>query len=219
MAFQRAWSVLIGASLLFLGGCATAPVAVTRCPHCAGADLAISAAPAPGTLVPLSDQAEWQDVDGRPQSLASLRGRPHVVVFFFTSCEIICPMTVDYLKRLESSLAAEERSRVGFVLVTMDPHHDTPECLRAYRDSHHLTGARWTLLRGTAERTAALAASLGVTFTADAARGFRHSNQITLIDGDGRLVEQQLGIQEGVGRILARLHQLAQDHPVALSKN
>ena len=160
------------------------------------------------------NRSEWIDADSKPVVLDSLRGQPVVMAFFFTSCELVCPVTVERLKWVESSLSKNEREKVRFVLISIDPERDTPAKLAAYRQCHRLNSGRWTLLRSTPETTAKLANQLGIAYRNDVFGGVRHSNQISLLDSEGRLVEQQVGIQEGTDRIATSLRKLVQEGAV-----
>ena len=153
-------------------------------------------------------KAEWVDADSKLLTLGSLEGRPVVMAFFFTSCELTCPVTVERLKWIENSLSESERQKVRFVLVSIDPERDTPAKLAAYRQCHRLNSERWTLLRSSPDTTTKLASQLGIAYRNDAFGGVRHSNQISLLNSHGYLVEQQVGIQEGTDRIAASLHRL-----------
>jgi protein SCO1/2 len=85
--------------------------------------------------------------NGRPTSLAALRGRWVVLVPSMTLCHEVCPMTTGVLMALTAALRREGLGkRVAAVEVTVDPWRDTPARLRAYR---RLTGADFTMLTGT----------------------------------------------------------------------
>lgn len=71
------------------------------------------------------------DVDGRPVTLASLRGAPVLLFFGYTSCSDICPLTLDRLTRAVRELG-DGAGGARIVFVTVDPAHDTPAVLRRY---------------------------------------------------------------------------------------
>jgi len=129
---------------------------------------------------------------------------------FFASCQYACPLLVNDLKRIETALPAEARSRVGFTLVTFDPHRDTPAALAAYRASRHLAVETWTLLRGEPDDILELAALLGVQFKQDASGQFAHSNLITVLNAEGEIAYQRSGLnlppEDVVTRLVATLN-------------
>ncbi len=71
------------------------------------------------------------DHDGRPFVLASLRGRPVVMLFGYTYCPDVCPMGMVDLRRLKQQLG-ERGDEVAFLFVSVDPDRDTPDVLRGY---------------------------------------------------------------------------------------
>lgn len=71
-------------------------------------------------------------VDGQPQALSSLKGKWTLVFFGYTFCPDICPTTLAQLRQLNSQLPAETRSQLQILMVSLDPHRDTPEKLKQY---------------------------------------------------------------------------------------
>jgi protein SCO1/2 len=148
---------------------------------------------------PLSDrslyllESSWTNDAGRALPLASLRGRPQVVSMFFASCQFTCPVLVNDMKRVQSALAANVQTNVGFVLVTFDAERDTPDALAAFRRLHGLPG-NWTLLRAGTEDIRELSALLGVKYKRDARGQFAHSNVITVLNSEGEIARQIPGL-------------------------
>ena len=50
-----------------------------------------------------------------------------VMVVIYTTCQYVCRLLVENVKRIEAALDGEERHRVIFVLVTFDSERDTPQ--------------------------------------------------------------------------------------------
>ena len=71
------------------------------------------------------------DQDGRPVSLAGLRGAPVLLFFGYTHCPDVCPLTLDRLSRVLRRLGSRADD-VRVLLVTVDPARDTPAALKAY---------------------------------------------------------------------------------------
>lgn len=137
--------------------------------------------------------ATWTDDYGATATLTSLRGKPVVLAMFFAQCEYACPVLVNDLQRLRQALPAEVRSETQFVLVSFDVARDTPAALHAYRDKLALDG-RWTLLRGEEESVQELAMLLGVKFKRDARGQFSHSNLFTVLNREGEVTHQHVGL-------------------------
>ena len=127
---------------------------------------------------------------------ADLQGRPQIVALFYSSCHVACPITVEKLKQIESTLSKDLQAQVGIVLVTFDPMADTADVLHSFRRSQQLSN-RWTLLRGTDASTRGLTGWLGVAFERQRFR-LTHSNAITLLDAHGRIVFQRTGLHDPI---------------------
>ena len=130
----------------------------------------------------------WRDQTGAPRSLASLRGAPVLLAMVYTHCTATCPLAVAELKRI----AALEPD-VRLVLVSLDPARDDPERLARYAADHALDASRWTLLTGSDSDVRDLAATLSVRYRRVTPDDLAHSNLITLLDREGRIVRQTSG--------------------------
>jgi protein SCO1/2 len=151
----------------------------------------------------------WTTDAGQPFKLPALRGRPQIVAMFFTSCKNACPITVSDMKRIEAALPEELRPRIGFTLVSFDPERDTTTALHSYRLRRGLDPARWTILRGEPAEVQELATRLGMKYK-DGARGqFSHSNIITVLNPDGEIVRQQIGLNQSIEETVAMVQQIA----------
>ena len=152
--------------------------------------------------------SRWTTDAGKQIKLGALRGKPQVVAMFFANCQYACPLILNDMQRIEAALTPAQRARVGFTLVTFDPKRDTPEALAEYRRVRNLPAEQWTLLRGEPEDVQELAALLGVRYKQDARGQFAHSNIITVLNADGEIVHQQVGLTQDIGesvRVLLRL--------------
>ncbi|MEO8429773.1 MAG: SCO family protein, partial [Verrucomicrobiota bacterium] len=162
---------------------------------------ATNAAPATTTFTDKSLyqlDSTWTTDTGEPMKLGALGGRVQLVAMFFASCQYACPVIVHDMKRLAAALPESARARVGFTLITFDTERDTPGVLRTYRDRQQLDLNRWTLLRGTPDDTLELAALLGVKYKREATGQFTHSNLITVLDADGEIIRQQIGLNQDI---------------------
>ncbi|HEU5396302.1 MAG TPA: SCO family protein [Verrucomicrobiae bacterium] len=135
----------------------------------------------------------WTNDAGQETKLASLAGKPQVVLMFFSRCTSACPILVNDLRRIEAALPAADRAKIGFTLASFDPEHDSPAVLAAYRRAWNLP-ENWTLLSGTADNARELSALLGVQYRKETNGQFAHSNVITLLNAQGEIVFQQTGL-------------------------
>jgi len=183
-----------------LTGAGAAALLVTRS-RAQPAELAADAPISGSSLYQL--EAEWTTADAKPLRLRDLRGRPRVVSMIFTRCPSACPTLVKEMQALERKLPEAVRERTGFVLISIDPDHDTPEVLRAYGQKMGLDKDRWTLLRGSAEDVRELAATLGFSYGKGEGADIAHSKLITVLNGRGEIVHQQLGVVNDPERLAA----------------
>jgi protein SCO1/2 len=171
---------------------------------------------APGTY---SDKSvfrldtKWTSDTGREMKLAELRGRPLVVALFFTSCQHSCQFIVRDMKSIESRLSKKSRGKVEFLLVSIDPERDSVEALAAFRTKLGLGTEHWHLLRGPDKAVRQLADRIGFNYYPGSKTQFAHSLLVTVLDGDGEVVHQQVGI--GVDRrgAVSTLEKLASARP------
>lgn len=153
--------------------------------------------------------SSWTNDQRASLKLGALGGRPLVVTMFFAKCEYACPVLVHDMKKVQAALSADARDKVGFVLVSFDTERDTPAALAEYRKNHELP-ANWTLLRGAPDDVLELAALLGVKFKKDARGQFAHSNILTVLNGSGEVVHQQIGLNQPPDETVKQLVQLLQ---------
>lgn len=135
-----------------------------------------------------------RDHRGRDLSLASLRGKPLVVSLIYTSCATVCPIVTDHLR----DSVIEARRVLGedsFAVLTFgfDASGDRPGQLAGFAGTHSLTGnPDWFIASADAETTAALLRDLGFSYT-EAAGGFAHVTQTSVLDAEGRVYRQIYG--------------------------
>jgi protein SCO1 len=155
-----------------------------------------------GTLLtqprPLADFA-LIDQDGRPFTLANLRGAWTFLSLGYTHCPDVCPMTLATFDAVERRIAESGAKSAGgrqvvarprFLFVSVDPERDTPERLAQYVRYFNpgFLGAT-----GEEPQLRALAAQLGLLYARvegqDTAMGYLmdHSASILLVDPQGRL--------------------------------
>jgi protein SCO1/2 len=155
------------------------------------------------TNAPYSDKSlfqldsTWTSDVGREVKLGVFQGRAQVVGLFFTHCEYACPIIVHDMRKIQAALPASLRDRVDFLLVSFDTERDTPAVLADYRKTHKLGTDHWTLLTGKPDDVRELAALLGINYQKDARGQFAHSNVITILNAEGEVIRQQVGLNTG----------------------
>lgn len=149
----------------------------------------------------------WTNDSAKALKLASLRGKPQVVTMFFAQCHTACPILVHDLRRIEAALPEKVRSQVNFALVSFDTERDTPEALATFRKNNKLPDT-WNLLTGGKDDVLELAALLGVKYRKEPTGQFAHSNIITVLDAEGEVIMQQVGLNRDPAPAVAALSAL-----------
>lgn len=125
--------------------------------------------------------------DGRRVALADFRGKAVILTFVYTECKDICPVLPQIIGRTDQWLTEDEKKRVRFVGISIDPRRDTPDKLRAFMQAHNLSPERWTLLTGTLAEATKAAVDYGIVVKPDLQGEFVHNAVYVLIDPRGRL--------------------------------
>ena len=194
--------LLLAAGLLGLTACSALRTATETEPPCCRQSVPTSA-PTDKSLYQL--ESIWTSDVGRAVNLGVLRGRPQVMALFFSHCEFACPILVHDMKRIEAALPLKLRDKVDFLLVSIDTERDTPSELLAYRARQELPLKNWTLLTGKPDDVRELAALLGVNYQKDSRGQFSHSNVITVLNSEGEIVHQLVGLNQPVGEVVKAL--------------
>jgi protein SCO1 len=189
--------VLVALLALATIGCASQPAPATRTP----ARTDGSAGDAERFSV-YELEGRWRDQSGATRSLANWRGTPVLLAMVYTHCTATCPLAVSELKRI-AALDPEVR----FVLVSLDPARDDVSRLADYAAERALDPSRWTLLTGSDADVRDLAATLDVRYRRVTPEDLAHSNLITLLDREGRVVRQASGRMDDAA--IAELHATA----------
>ena len=133
--------------------------------------------------------------DGKPLSLAALRGKVVAVTFIFTGCGITCPLLTAKMVSMQRSLGADFGPRVIFVAITVDPLADTPEVLKRYANAQGADLAGWAFLTGTPAQIGDVAHRYGVYYKRQPGDDIDHTFLTSVIDPGGMLRVQYLGVR------------------------
>lgn len=88
------------------------------------------------------------DQHGASISLASLKGKPVLIDFIYTSCASTCPTLTAKMAAIAHRLGPAVGTDVTIVSISLDPEHDTPAELAKYAASHGADGNGWIFLTG-----------------------------------------------------------------------
>ncbi len=162
--------------------------------HCALSMLLLLLALAPALAAELPGDSIYRlpialvDQGCRVQHLVDRRGKPQLISMFYTSCQYVCPLIIDSLRKTQHALTPSERAKLDVLLVSFDPARDTPARLKEVFDQRNLDPASWTLARTEVSNVRKLAAVLGIQYRALANRDINHTTALVLLDANGRIL-------------------------------
>ncbi len=173
--------------------------------HHALADHPGEALASPGSRSLYDAEARWFNQDLKPVALNNLAGKIQVLTFGFTRCPGACPQLIRDMQAIDNHLPADFKDQIHYTFISIDPQHDTPQALKQFSEVMHLDRARWQLLTSSAGNILTLAMLMGMQYKETKDGFFAHSNIIHILNPQGELIHQQIGLnrdpQESVGII------------------
>ncbi len=132
------------------------------------------------------------DDTGKPYTNDNLKGHWTILLFGFSHCGDVCPLSMTELNKmylqLQNELPADKLPQVAFISV--DPARDTPEVLHNYVKNYNpnFTGAT-----GDAANLNIFVKEMGVYYAKKASQdpnvyGMDHSSQVFLFNPDGNWI-------------------------------
>lgn len=180
--------------------------------------LIVAGCHAPESNAPLQVPAGLRDQQGQVFNDARLRGRWHYVFFGFTGCSDICPLTLLHLRRIKEAVltVAPHLPVPNVVLVSVDPHNDSEDNLRAYLSSFD---PEFVGVRGEEETVQKFEALFAASHrSAGGPRKIDHTAEVYLVDSHGLLVARYTPPFDS--EVLAREYaRLAADEARLLARN
>ena len=172
--------------------------------HAAKADARLSKiGPAPEFTLTTQDNVKL--------SLRDLRGKVVAVTFIYASCADTCPLLTAKLAGLQARLGADFGPKVFFASITVDPERDTPEVLTRYAQAHGAKPAGWAFLTGTPAEILAVEKKYGIFAKKNPRGDVDHTFLTSLIDRDGILRVQYLGVRFDPDELLSDLRSLLRE--------
>jgi len=163
-------------------------------------------AAAPAKPAPLPADSVYQlplpltDQHGRHWDWRRRRGQPQLVAMFYSSCQYMCPLIVESGKAVDRALTPAQRTKLGVLLISLDPARDTPATLAKVVQQRHVDDNRWALASPKPGDVRNAAAVLGVRYRALADGEFNHTSELILLDANGRILARTAKIGSDVDR-------------------
>ena len=133
--------------------------------------------------------------DGAPVSLADFHGKVLAVTFIFTSCADTCPRLTAKMAEVQDALGADFGTKISFVSITVDPERDTPAVLKDYAEAFGANLKGWVFLTGTPAAIGDVIKRYGIFAAREATGDIDHTFLTSLIDRDGNIRVQYLGVR------------------------
>jgi protein SCO1/2 len=151
--------------------------------------------------------------DGGRLALADLHGKVVAVTFIYTSCADTCPLLTAKMASIQTRLGPAFGLKVFFVSITVDPERDTPDLLKGYAAAHGAQNGGWAFLTGTPAEIRAVVRRYGIVYRKEARGDVDHTFLTSIIDRDGILRVQYVGVRFDPDEFFRDLRFLLQEVP------
>ncbi|HYB91711.1 MAG TPA: SCO family protein [Candidatus Binataceae bacterium] len=157
------------------------------------------------------------DMHGRKVTLSSLKGKPVLFDFFYTTCPGPCLMLTAQMRRVAKQLGPALGTKARFVSITVDPEHDHPEQLLKYANAHDAEMNGWLFLTGTPKLVDKVMARFHVVRQREPDGTIDHVLEFFLVDAKGRAMLQYLASKADPRRVASDVEQAAEGKDVTAS--
>jgi protein SCO1/2 len=130
------------------------------------------------------------DQHGKTISLASLKGKPVLIDFIYTSCASTCPVLTAKIAAVARELGPALGANVTIVSITLDPEHDGPAQLAAYAKSQSADNNGWLFLTGKPADIDQVLAAFKLRRMRESDGSIMHSVSAFLLGPDGHQIRQ-----------------------------
>jgi protein SCO1 len=157
------------------------------------------------------------DQYGKQVSLASLKGKPVLFDFIYTTCPGPCLMLTSRMRLIAKRLGPMLGSKAWFVSVTVDPEHDGPAQLLDYAKQQDANRNGWLFLTGSPADVERLMAQFNLIRQREADGTVDHVLEIFLVGPDGKQLYAYVGSRAEPAMVARDVEQAAQTGGIAKS--
>jgi protein SCO1/2 len=170
-----------------------------------------------GTRTILYDIA-LTDMHGHKISLASLKRKPVLFDFFYTTCPGPCLMLTARMKRIADELGPMLGTRAWLVSVTVDPEHDGPQQLADYTKEEGVADTKgWLFLTGTPQQIDQVMERFKLRRQREPDGSVDHVLEFFLVGPNGNELVQYLAADTNPAKIAGDLERVANGEQVVRS--
>jgi protein SCO1/2 len=148
------------------------------------------------------------DQHGSAISLASLRGKPVLIDFIYTSCASTCPVLTSKMVSVARELGPALGAEVTIVSITLDPEHDSPAQLASYAKAQGADDNGWLFLTGTPAQIDQVLAMFKLRRMREDDGSIMHSVSAFLLGPDGHQIRQYNALDVSAAAVAADVHSL-----------
>jgi len=149
--------------------------------------------------------------DGKRLSLKDLGGRVVAITFIYTGCVDTCPLLTAKMARLQTDLGSGFGPKVFFISITVDPERDTAAVLKRYAAAHGANTAGWAFLTGSSAEIRQVTKRYGIYYKKMPSGDVDHTFLTSLVDRNGILRVQYMGVRFNPDEMLRDLRSLLQE--------
>jgi protein SCO1 len=147
------------------------------------------------------------DQNGERLALSSLRGRPVVLTFLYSTCGATCVLIAQQIRGALDELSAEGAGQPAVLIVSADPAADTPATVRRFLSETSLAG-RAHYLSGSLAQLRAIWRAYDVKPASAGRTTFAQYASVVLLDAQGRervLFQSEQLTPEAIGDDIRKL--------------
>lgn len=131
----------------------------------------------------------WLDTQNKEVSLSIHKGSYVLISMVYTGCAHSCPMTISKIQNIEKDFSKAGFENIKIILASFDVKNDRPKKLKKYQLNRKLDLKQWSFLSAKSEAEAReLAVVLGINYKSIGGGEFSHSNVISLLDQNGKII-------------------------------
>ncbi|MGH7780453.1 MAG: SCO family protein [Candidatus Binataceae bacterium] len=149
------------------------------------------------------------DQHGQKVSLATLKGKPVLFDFIYTSCPGPCLLLTARMKQIANKVGSVLGTDVRFVSITVDPEHDHSAQLLNYANAQNANLKGWLFLTGTPKQIDDVMARFNLTRAQEADMTPDHALEFFLVAPDGHALLQYMGDRATSERIAGDMQRAA----------